>query len=162
MADQKVSDLTATTTASVTDYAYLAKDAGAGVFGSVKITMANFFKWIWNTAQASPESSTNLVSGASVSLNFVTKVNVLTMTANGEIQLPDMSGWAAGSTMRIDLYVKQDATGSRDLTWATGWKSAAATLPTNTTDASAVDRFVVDCVKDLNICIVGLAQADLS
>ena len=76
--------------------------------------------------------------------------------------LPDMSSWPAGSIMRLDLYVRQNSTGGFALTWATGWRAEAATLPTNTLDANAVDRFVVDCIKDLGICIVGLAQADLS
>jgi hypothetical protein len=162
MPDLKVSELTEETNLQITDNVYIVKDEGGGTWSSVKVVVSNFINKVWSVIQSSPETSTTLSSGASVSLDFTTKINNLTMTGDCEIQLPDMSGWTAGEVMRLDLWVKQDPTGNRTLTWASGWKAETATLPTNTLDADAVDRFVIDCIKDLNICAVGLAQSDIS
>jgi len=163
MVDQKVSSLTEELTLALTDFVYLVKDAGGGIFVSAKTSISTLFDFIWGRSQASPETSTTLTpSTGQVSLDFTTKVNIVTLTESTEVQLPNMASWAAGDTMRLDLYVQQNGTGGYELTWATGWKANTATLPTNTTDPNAIDRFVIDCVKDLGICAVGLAQSDLS
>jgi len=101
-------------------------------------------------------------SGGLLNLNIAKPINIHTLTADAELQLVDMSGWDAGTSKRLDLYVKVDAAGTYAFSINTGFTAAEGTLPTPSTAANALDRYVVDCIKDLNICIIGLAQTNIA
>ena len=78
----------------------------------------------------------------------------LTLTANRTIALP--------SPLLSGVYVltlKQDAVGSRTVTWASGYEWVGGTAPTLTTTASAVDA--VSFVCDGSV-MRGVAQLDFS
>jgi len=82
--------------------------------------------------------STNNTSGAAATLDLENgNVFDLTLTANCTITLsnPPASGTAGSFT----LIARQDATGSRTITWPASVKWAGGTAPTLTTTASAVD-----------------------
>lgn len=81
------------------------------------------------------------------------------LAENTEIQVPDMSGWAAGTVKRFELWIEQDGTGGRVVTFESGWKFEGGVTPTPSTAADAVDVYVITCHKDLNICVIGLAMA---
>ena len=80
---------------------------------------------------------TTLTDGATITPDFSTSCN-FTVTLGGNRALANPSNPVAGQSGSI--FIAQDATGSRTLTWGTSWEFPAGTAPTLTTTASAVDR----------------------
>lgn len=80
---------------------------------------------------------TTLTDGATITPDFATSCN-FTVTLGGNRALANPSNPVAGQSGSI--FIAQDATGSRTLTWGTSWEFPAGTAPTLTTTASAVDR----------------------
>jgi hypothetical protein len=80
---------------------------------------------------------TTLTDGATITPNFATSCN-FTVTLGGNRALDNPSGPVAGQSGSI--FVVQDATGSRTLTWGSYWDFSAGTAPTLSTSANAVDR----------------------
>lgn len=83
-------------------------------------------------------------SGAAKTLDLVNgNVQKLTLTANCTITL---TGPSAGAYRSMLLYVFQDATGSRTITWPGSVKWGTAGAPTLTTTASKMDKILLDTV----------------
>ena len=80
---------------------------------------------------------TTLTDGATITPDLATSCN-FTVTLGGNRALANPSNPVAGQSGSI--FIVQDATGSRTLTWGTSWEFPAGTAPTLTTTASAVDR----------------------
>ena len=78
-----------------------------------------------------------LTDGATIAVDFDTGQN-FTVTLAGNRALGNPTNVTAGQTGSI--FVTQDGTGSRTLSYGTSWEFPAATAPTLTTTASAVDR----------------------
>ena len=78
-------------------------------------------------------------SDTTKTLDFATSNNfALTLANTSSCTLANPSNLAAGQTGSI--FVVQDGTGSRLLTYGSSWEFAGGTAPTLTTAASAVDR----------------------
>ena len=78
-------------------------------------------------------------SDTTKTLDFATSNNfALTLANTSSCTLANPSNLAAGQTGSI--FVVQDGTGSRLLTYGSSWEFAGGTAPTLTTTASAVDR----------------------
>jgi len=78
-----------------------------------------------------------LTDGATITPDFGANQN-FTVTLAGNRTLANPSNMVVGQTGSI--FVVQDATGSRTLSFGTYWDFAGGTAPTLTTTASAVDR----------------------
>ena len=78
-----------------------------------------------------------LTDGATIAVDFDTGQN-FTVTLAGNRALGNPTNVTAGQTGSI--FVTQDGTGSRTLSYGTSWEFPAATAPTLTTTAAAVDR----------------------
>ena len=78
-----------------------------------------------------------LTDGASITPDFGANQN-FTVTLGGGRTLENPSNMVVGQTGSI--FVVQDATGSRTLSFGSYWDFAGGTAPTLTTTASAVDR----------------------
>lgn len=82
--------------------------------------------------------STNATSGAAATLNIENgNVFDLTLTANCTLTFSNPS--ATGKACSFTLYLRQDATGSRTVTWPASVKWPGGTAPTLTTTASRTD-----------------------
>ena len=85
-------------------------------------------------------AAANLVAlsdGTNISVDFDNGQN-FTVTLAGNRTLDNPTNVTAGQTGSI--FVTQDGTGSRTLSYGTSWEFPAATAPTLTTTAAAVDR----------------------
>ena len=91
-------------------------------------------------SQAAIRSQT-LTDGATISWN-TTLGTVATVTLGGNRTLSNPTNLRVGTYM---LIVKQDATGSRTLTWGTAYKFPAGAKPTLTTSANAIDVISFFC-----------------
>jgi hypothetical protein len=74
----------------------------------------------------------------------------LTLTANITINNPTYTGTMGGQSGSI--FIKQDGTGSRTLSWASKWKFVGGVAPTLSTAAGSVDR-IDYIVEDPNTTI---------
>jgi len=84
-------------------------------------------------------------SGASVTIDYLTaSVHDITLTANTTITFENPPG--SGFAGAITLYLRQDGTGSRTVTW-TNVKWASGTAPTLTTTAGALDIITIATVN---------------
>jgi hypothetical protein len=83
-------------------------------------------------------------SGTAKTLDLVNgNVQKLTLTGNCTITL---TGPSTGAYRSMLLYVFQDATGSRTITWPASVKWGTAGVPTLTTTASKMDKILLDTV----------------
>ena len=90
-------------------------------------------------------------SDTTKTLDFATSNNfALTLANTSSCTLANPSNLAAGQTGSI--FVVQDGTGSRLLTYGSSWEFAGGSAPTLTTTASAVDRidFVVRTTSSIH------------
>jgi hypothetical protein len=79
----------------------------------------------------------SLTDGTSISVDFNTSQNFAVMlTGNRTLESP--SNCVAGQTGSI--FIMQNVSGGKTLSFGSNWKFAAGTAPTLTTTASAVDR----------------------
>ena len=78
-----------------------------------------------------------LTDGATITPDF-SLGNNYSVTLGGNRTLANPTNLTAGATGSI--FVSQDGTGSRTLSWGSYWDFASGTAPTLTTTASAVDR----------------------
>lgn len=101
-------------------------------------------------------NATTLTDGATI--NWDASANqVCSVTLAGNRTMAAPTNLKDGAT--YILTVKQDATGSRTLTWNSVFKWAGGTAPTLSTDANAVD--IVSFVSD-GTNLYGVAQLDFS
>jgi hypothetical protein len=89
-------------------------------------------------AWAAGQSSTPvaLTFGSTITPNF-SSGNILTVTLTGNATLANPSNLVAGQCGQ--LFITQDATGSRTLAYGSQWKFPGGTAPTLTTTANATD-----------------------
>ena len=80
---------------------------------------------------------TTLTDGATITPDFSASNN-FTVTLAGNRTLANPSNLTAGQSGSI--FILQDSSGSRTLSFGSYWDFAGASAPTLTTDASAVDR----------------------
>jgi len=80
-----------------------------------------------------------LTDGATITANLA-QTNNFTVTLGGNRTLANATNITAGQSGFI--VVRQDGTGSRTLSFGTGWRFPSATAPTLSTTASAVDLIV--------------------
>ena len=78
-----------------------------------------------------------LTDGATITPDFAL-ANHYSVTLGGNRTLANPTNLTAGATGSI--FISQDSTGSRTLSWGSYWDFASGTAPTLTTTASAVDR----------------------
>jgi len=78
-----------------------------------------------------------LTDGATITPDFETNTN-FTVTLAGNRTMANPSNLAAGQSGSI--FIIQDGTGSRTLSWGSYWDFIGGTAPTLTTAAGAVDR----------------------
>ena len=78
-----------------------------------------------------------LTDGATITPDFSTNTN-FTVTLGGNRTMANPSNMAVGQSGSI--FVVQDGTGSRTLSWGSYWDFINGTAPTLTTTANAVDR----------------------
>ena len=91
----------------------------------------------------------SLTDAASVSISFDQASNfAITLAGNRTLSTPTNAVVGSGGS----IFIKQDGTGSRTLSYATEWTFAGGTAPTLTTTASAVDRidYLVRTSTDVN------------
>ena len=98
-----------------------------------------------------------LTDGATITPDFDANQN-FSVTLGGNRTLANPSNIDAGQTGSI--FVVQDATGSRTLSFGTYWKFAGGTAPTLSTGASAVDR--IDYIVYTSTAIHAVATLNLS
>jgi len=98
-----------------------------------------------------------LTDGASITPDFGANQN-FTVTLGGSRTLENPSNMVVGQTGSI--FVVQDGTGSRTLSFGTYWDFAGGTAPTLTTTASAVDR--IDYIVRTSTSIHAVATLDYS
>ena len=80
---------------------------------------------------------TTLTDGATITPNFQTSCN-FTVTLGGNRTLANPSALTAGQSGSI--FIVQDGTGSRTLSWGSYWDFIQGSAPVLTTTASAIDR----------------------
>lgn len=97
-------------------------------------------------------------STSSVTVNLSNgNVQVLTLAANTTITL---SGATNGVACSLSLYIKQDSTGSRTLTWPSSVKWPGAAAPVLSTGANKVDLVVLETLDGGSTWYGSLAGAD--
>lgn len=80
---------------------------------------------------------TTLTDGATITPDFSNSCN-FTVTLGGSRTMANPTNLVNGQSGSI--FIVQDATGSRTLSWGTSWEWAAGAAPTLSTGAGAVDR----------------------
>ena len=100
---------------------------------------------------------TTLTDAASISVDFDTAQN-FTVTLGGSRTLENPSNIDPGQTGSI--FVAQDGTGGRTLSFGTSWNFAGGTPPTLSTAVSAVDR--IDYITYTSISIHSVASLNVS
>ena len=98
-----------------------------------------------------------LTDGATITPNFDTNQN-FSVTLAGNRTLANPSNIDAGQTGSI--FVVQDGTGSRTLSFGTYWKFAGGTAPTLSTAAGSVDR--IDYIVYTTTAIHAVATLNVS
>lgn len=96
-------------------------------------------------------SVSTLTDGANISWNWNTS-QVAKVTLAGNRTLDNPTNLQAGST--AILYVTQDGTGSRTLSYGSNYRFPSGTAPTLTTTASAVDILFCASIDGTNIDVI--------
>lgn len=102
--------------------------------------------------------STNASATGAVTLNL-TNGNVFSLTLTGNASFT-FSGATAGKACSFTVYLKQDSTGSRTVTWPASVKWANGVAPTISTASNAVDIVVFESIDGGTIwygSLVGVA-----
>lgn len=125
-----------------------------GAVGTVKFTVDGS-----NTGGAiyTPETTMTVVgSDPRPFLGLAGQIQTHTLTGNRTLGFVGTDGGSAAKDGTVfTLIFIQDATGSRTLTWNSGYKFTGGTVPTLTTTANAVDifRFIVSATGTKAYCI---------
>ena len=93
-------------------------------------------------------SVNTLVDGATVTPDFSTNNN-FTLTLGGNRAIANPTGPTVGQSGTI--YLVQDSTGGRTLTWGNTWRFQGNTAPTLSTSANSVDMLVYAVRTTANI-----------
>lgn len=108
-----------------------------GADGDVLLNNANVF------TKAQRVATIALTDGATINVD-ASLSNVFSVTLGGNRTISNPTNLGAGQT--IIFKIKQDATGTRTLTWGSAYKFPNGTAPTLSTGANKLD--VVSCVSD--------------
>lgn len=73
--------------------------------------------------------------------------NVASATLTGNVTFSAFNGATAGAACSFGLYLTQDGTGSRTVTWPTSVKWAGGTPPTLSTGAADIDILVFETIN---------------
>ena len=97
---------------------------------------------------------TTLTDGTTITPDFAANNNY-SVTLGGNRSLANPTNLVAGQSG--SLFITQDATGSRTLTWSSYWDFIGGTAPTLTTTANAVDRidYVVRSATSIQAVFTG-------
>ena len=114
------------------------------------VTIANLI-----VTGAASQSLVTLTDNTTIVANLA-QTNNFTVTLGGNRTLANATNFVAGQSGF--LVVRQDGTGSRTLSFGTGWRFPSNTAPTLTTTASAVDLIAFTARDSGNL----VAQAILS
>ena len=109
-----------------------------------------------NLTGAAVAAIVSLTDGTSVAVNFSDGQN-FSLTLAGNRTLENPTNCVAGQSGSI--FVIQDGTGSRTLSYAANWKFSAGTAPTLTTTASAVDR--IDYIVQTSTAVQAILTPDV-
>ena len=100
---------------------------------------------------------TTLTDGATITPDFSTSCN-FTVTLGGNRTMANPTNAVAGQSG--SMFIVQDGTGSRTLSWGANWDWSSGLTPTLTTTANAVDR--VDYVVRSSSAIQAVFTANYS
>ena len=131
----KVDSITSSTQTLTVDNLLESGDIGTTVQGYDADTAKTDTAQTYTAAQRG--TITTLTDGATITPDFA-ESNNYTVTLGGNRTLANPSNLTAGQSGSI--FIVQDGTGSRTLSFGSYWDFAGGTAPTLTTDASAVDR----------------------
>lgn len=131
----KVDSITSSTQTLTVDNLLESGDIGTTVQGYDADTAKTDTAQTYTAAQRG--TITTLTDGATITPDFAASNNY-TVTLAGNRTLANPSNLTAGQSGSI--FIVQDGTGSRTLSFGSYWDFASGTAPTLTTDASAVDR----------------------
>ena len=131
----KVDSITTSTQTLTVDNLLESGDIGTTVQGYDADTAKTDTAQTYTAAQRG--TITTLTDGATITPDFAASNNY-TVTLAGNRTLANPSNLTAGQSGSI--FIVQDGTGSRTLSFGSYWDFAGGTAPTLTTDASAVDR----------------------
>ena len=131
----KVDSITTSTQTLTVDNLLESSDIGTTVQGYDADTAKTDTAQTYTAAQRG--TITTLTDGATITPDFAASNNY-TVTLAGNRTLANPSNLTAGQSGSI--FIVQDGTGSRTLSFGSYWDFAGASAPTLTTDASAVDR----------------------
>ena len=131
----KVDSITSSTQTLTVDNLLESGDIGTTVQGYDADTAKTDTAQTYTAAQRGP--ITTLTDGATITPDFAASNNY-TVTLGGNRTLANPSNLTAGQSGSI--FILQDSSGSRTLSFGSYWDFASGTAPTLTTDASAVDR----------------------
>lgn len=131
----KVDSITSSTQTLTVDNLLESGDIGTTVQGYDADTAKTDTAQTYTAAQRG--TITTLTDGATITPDFAASNNY-TVTLAGNRTLANPSNLTAGQSGSI--FIVQDGTGSRTLSFGSYWDFAGASAPTLTTDASAVDR----------------------
>lgn len=152
MANVKISDLLAAGAVSGTNLLETSEDAGAGTFASKKATLTQLAAWLASLAQTLvnktlqaatftagyTEGAIAANTGAAYTIDLANgSLQILTLTANATFTFP-----APTLGKSFTLFLLQDATGSRTVTWPGTVKWPGSTAPTVTAAAAKGDKYV--------------------
>lgn len=103
-------------------------------------------------------TSTTTVSGTTPTINLSNgNVQMLTLTASATVSL---AGATNGVACSLSLYLKQDATGGRTVTWPIAIKWPNGVAPSLSTGANKVDLVVLETLDGGTTWFGALAGAD--
>ena len=131
----KVDSITSSTQTLTVDNLLESGDIGTTVQGYDADTAKTDTAQTYTAAQRG--TITTLTDGATITPDFAASNNY-TVTLGGNRTLANPSNLTAGQSGSI--FILQEGTGSRTLSFGSYWDFAGASAPALTTDASAVDR----------------------
>ena len=158
MADVKISGMTAKGAALATTDLVEISEGGTTTKSATGANIAAMLTGNNNTfSKAQRGSVTGLTDGVTITPDFADN-NYFSVTLGGNRTLANPSNLVAGQSGSI--FVTQDGTGTRTLSFGTYWKFAGGTAPDLTATASAVDRidYVVKSTTEIHAVWSGDVQ----
>ena len=146
--------LPSATANSAASYANSAFTTANGAFTAANTKTANTSSYVWSANQTftvanvtnqlavfgmAYQNIITLTDASTITMNLA-QTNNFTVTLGGSRTMANATNITAGQSGFV--VVRQDGTGSRTLTFGTGWRFPGNTAPTLTTTASAVDLIV--------------------
>lgn len=116
-------------------YSNLGKWSNQAMAGTVALATGGGAEAVVTNATATGATTLNLANG-----------NVFNLTLTGNVTFT-FSGATNGTACAFSIYIKQDATGSRTVTWPASAKWAGGSAPTLSTTANALDIVVFESLN---------------